>query len=148
VFAAMRTTELGAAAGATPEVSARQLAIRDRQLDRIGVRIAAQRRQRPPALPALRLPTSSFGATAPTATPSRAPAPPSSGPGRPVTASHDDDHEDGHHDDGHGLDDDGSSGHGHGSGRGGDNDDRSSGHGRGRGGDDHGDDDRHHGGDD
>jgi hypothetical protein len=53
VFAALRTTELGASA-ATPALSDAQISARDRQLDRIQTRLDRQARKRPPRLAALR----------------------------------------------------------------------------------------------
>lgn len=63
VFAAVRTTGLGASTSAATQVSDRQLRARDHQLDRIARRIKAQSRKRPPKLPELRLPDSSANGT-------------------------------------------------------------------------------------
>jgi hypothetical protein len=59
VFAAVRTTELGASASSGTGLSDRQLTTRDRELNRISKRIRAHARKRPPALPELRVPGSS-----------------------------------------------------------------------------------------
>lgn len=59
VFAAVRTTELGASASAGTGLSDRLLTTRDRELNRIAKRIRAHARKRPPALPELRVPVSS-----------------------------------------------------------------------------------------
>jgi hypothetical protein len=137
VFAAVRTTELGASASTGNTLSDRELTTRDRQLDRLARRIDEHARKRPPKLPALRMPSRSGSGSSAVLSSNSGPGPsgPSqalisnSGPGS-STSGHDDfDHDE--------FDDDDSSGHG----RGGDDDDHdgdSSGYG---GHDDDGDDD-------
>ena len=84
VFAALRTTELGASA-ATPAVSDAQIAAHDGRLDRFAKQIDRQARKRPPQLPALRSASASgSSATAPAVFAT------SSGPS-PTSGSSDDD---------------------------------------------------------
>ena len=52
LFAALRTTQLGAASS-TPKVSAAQIAQRNRQLDAIEAKLRTQAKQKPPSLPAV-----------------------------------------------------------------------------------------------
>jgi hypothetical protein len=59
VFAAVRTTELGASASAAPSVSGSDISRRDHQLDRLAKQIEAHARKRPPKLPKLRVPAAS-----------------------------------------------------------------------------------------
>jgi hypothetical protein len=59
VFAATRTTELGASASTGTTLSDSELAGRDRELDRMAKQIRAHARKRPPKLPALVVPDSS-----------------------------------------------------------------------------------------
>lgn len=140
VFAAIRTTELGASASTGTGLSDRQVTTRDRQLDRIAKRIRAHARKRPPKLPGLRIPVSSGSVSSGvnssgggSISSGPGPAPQvlvsNSGPGSTSSGNHDD-FEDNDEFDDH----DDSSGHGHG--HGGDNEDGSSGHGHGHGGDD------------
>lgn len=110
IFAALRTTELGASA-ATPTVSDAQISARDHQLDRIQTRLERQARKRPPRLPAVRVASQSGGGVV---------ALVSSGSGSSGGGSHDDDghsddngqHEDGVRFDDHGGHEDDRSGHG------------------------------------
>jgi hypothetical protein len=121
VFAALRTTELGASA-ATSTLSDAQISARDRQLDRIQARLDRQARKRPPRVAALRSSGSADGGTVLAV---------SSQSGSSGSGSHDDEHFDDHGHDGdedrfddHGRDED-HGGHGRGRGRGGDDDERS-----------------------
>jgi hypothetical protein len=109
VYAAMQTTELGASASSSPEVSDAQIRQRDRQLDRIAQKIRTHRKKRPPAVPALVAPGSSGTRASSGGSLSSGPGPgpqilvSNSGPGSASSGhGHDDD---GHFDD-HGHDDD------------------------------------------
>ncbi len=102
VFAAVRTTELGASASSATEVSDAQIQTRDRQLDRISKRIRTQARKRPPKLSALAVPASSGASGSPGGSISSGPGPgpqlvSSSGPGS-VSSGHDFDDDHGHDD--------------------------------------------------
>jgi hypothetical protein len=124
VFAAVRTTELGASASAGTTLSAADLSSRDRELDRMSKQIRAHARKRPPKLPALVVPASAGGSVSsghglgPQLVSNSGPGSASSGPGGFDDGGDDfddhdeddDDHEDGDSS-GHGGDDDHSEDH-------------------------------------
>lgn len=103
VFAAVRTTELGASASTGTGLSDRQLTTRDRQLDKIAKRIRAHARKRPPKLPGLRMPVSSGSRSSGSLSSGPGPGPQvlvsNSGPGLTSSGHHDDHFDDHGHDD-------------------------------------------------
>jgi hypothetical protein len=117
VFAAVRTTELGASASAGTTLSAADLSSRDRELDRMSKHLRAHARKRPPKLPALVVPASAGGSVpsghgpGPQLVSNSGPGSASSGPGGFDDDGEDFDDHDEHFDD-HDEDDDDSSGHG------------------------------------
>ena len=75
-YAALRTTQLGAAAVQAPQVSPAAIARRSRALDRAEVALRAQLRRRPPALPRVpkaQPPVPGVAPAAPVAAPAPAP---------------------------------------------------------------------------
>jgi hypothetical protein len=107
LFAAVRTTQLGAAA--SPAVPAAQIAAKNRQLDRAEAKLKRAAKQRPPALPALpasQPPAQLAAGAAPPRTVYVRPAPIVRVVPRHGESEHEGDHEHGHeseheHDGGH-----------------------------------------------
>lgn len=98
VFAAVRTTELGASASNGTTVSKQDLTSRDRELDRIAKRIRAHERKRPPKLPALVASSGGSGGSGGSISSGPGPGPQvlvsNSGPGAMSSGHHDDDRAD------------------------------------------------------